>query len=154
MRPIILAVGHHQSPYLGVFIDQELKWNIHFEFMVKKIGKMISFLGRLRNFVNESSLKIIYSSVILPHFDYADVIWQSASKTHMDLLQKLQNRAGRIILRINPYSHISTSYIHEILKWKKLNIRRKEHMYIMMFKVLHDLAPDYMKISIPSKSYH
>ena len=39
-------------------------------------------------------------------------------------------------------------------KMEKLNIRRKEHMYIIMFKVLHNLAPDYMKISLPSKSYH
>ena len=139
--------------YLGIFIDNELKWNTHIEHMCSKIGKMISFLGRLRYFVNESILKLIYSSVILPHFDYADIIWQSASKKYLDLLQKLQNRAGRIILRIDPYSHTSTSYIHDILKWKKLSTRQKEHMHVMMFKIVNDLAPEYMILSFPIKSH-
>ena len=92
--------------------------------MCSKIGKMIGFLGRLRYFVNESILKLIYSSIILPHFDYADVVWQSASKKYLELLQKLQNRAGRVILKISPYSHTSTSHIHDILNWKKLNVRQ------------------------------
>ena len=137
--------------YLGLLIDRELKWNIQIEKMCSKIGKMIGFLGRLRYFVSESILKIIYSSIILPHFDYADVVWQSASKKYLELLQKLQNRAGRVILKINPYSHTSTSHIHDILKWKKLYVRQEEHMHIMMFKIVHDLAPEYMKRSILNK---
>ena len=137
--------------YLGVYIDRELKWNIQIEHMCSKIGKMIGFLGRLRYFVSESILRIIYTSIILPHFDYADVVWQSASKKYLNLMQKLQNRAGRIILKINPYSHVSTAHIHDILKWKKLDVRQLEHMNVMMFKILHDLAPEYMKRSILNK---
>ena len=39
----------HNTTYLGVIIDSELKWKIHIENMCKKIGKMVGFLGRLRH---------------------------------------------------------------------------------------------------------
>ena len=105
---------------------------------------MISFLRRLRYFINESNLKLIYSSVILPHFDYADTVWQSASKIHLDQLQKLQNRAGRIILQVKPYEHKSIYQIHDNLKWESLKCRRRRHMYSLLFKSFHELTPEYI----------
>lgn len=66
---------------------------------------MIGFLRRLRYFINKSNLKLIYTSVIMPHFDYADTVWQTANNNHFDQLQKLQNRAGRIILQVKPGEH-------------------------------------------------
>ena len=144
----------NSTKYLGVCIDNELKWNIHVEHMCSKIGKMVGFLGRLRYFVNEESLKIIYKSIILPHFDYADAIWQSTSKTSLDSLQKLQNRAGRIILKLNPYLHTPVLQIHDILGWNKLSCRQNEHMYIMMFKILHGLTPGYLKSDLVFKVYN
>ena len=41
-------------------------------------------------------------------------------------LQKLQNRAGRIILGISPYKHVSNHEVHEMLNWEFLNTRRKK----------------------------
>ena len=55
--------------YLGVICDEQIKWNIHTDKMVTKIGQMVSFLGRLRSTLNESILKLIYNAVVLPHFD-------------------------------------------------------------------------------------
>ena len=112
---------------------------------------MVSFLGRLKHILNETYLNIIYQSVILPHFDYADIIWQSSQNKFLDQLQKLQNRAGRIILRINPYIHTSIFQIHDILKWETLKTRRSKHMYIMMYKILHDLTPHYMQNNLVHK---
>ena len=138
----------HNTKYLGVIIDSELKWNIHIENMCKKIGKMVGFLGRLRHYVNETNLKIIYQSVILPHFEYADNVWSSSSDKYLDRLQKLQNRAGRIILKINRQSYISNQQLHDILKWDTLSLRRTKHMHVMMFKILHGLTPNYINENV------
>ena len=46
-----------------------------------------------------SALKTIYYSLVQPYFDYCDVVWGDCSKTRADKLQKLQNRAARIITR-------------------------------------------------------
>lgn len=137
--------------YLGMHIDSELKWDLHVSELVKKIGKMVSFLGRLKYLLSESYLNLIYQSVILPHFDYADIIWQSSPQTYLDQLQKLQNRAGRIILKINPSSHTSIFKIHDLLKWETLKTRRNKHMYIMLYNIFHNLTPEYMKNNLSKK---
>ena len=48
---------------------------------------------------NQETLKTIYYSLVQPYFDYCDVVWGDCSKTRADKLQKLQNRAARIITR-------------------------------------------------------
>lgn len=139
----IAQVEHFK--YLGVFIDSKLKWTLHIDELCKKIGKMISFLGRLSSFVNESGLKLLYNSVIIPYFDYGDVLWHSAAKTQLDILQKLQNRAGRIILKVKSSEHKSINEIHDNLNWETLQNRRIRHTFSLMYKILHDMAPRYLQ---------
>ena len=55
--------------YLGVHVDDQLKWNLHIEHLCKKVGNKISYLARSKHFVNESALKTIFDTVILPHFE-------------------------------------------------------------------------------------
>ena len=131
--------------YLGVLIDQELKWNAHIDNMCTRISKLVNFLGRLRVFLNENSLKLIYRSIILPLFDYADILYDSSSLKYTEQLQKLQNRAGRIILRINPYKHLSNHVTHQILNWESLKSRRLKHTLSMVFRSLNGISAPYMQ---------
>ena len=94
--------------------------------------------------MNETNMKLLYNALILPLFDYADVVIDSANASLKDRLQKLQNRAGRIILKINPYSHVSNKFIHEKLGWDTLQSRRKKHTLTMVYKSLHKLVPSYL----------
>ena len=131
--------------YLGVHVDEKLKWDVHIEQTRNKLSKMVNYLGRLRQFVNMSELKLIYNSIILPHFDYGDVVWQSASSKSLTQLQKIQNRAGRIILKVNPYSHTSTSQIHSCLGWKMIRERQTSHLILLTYKILNNMTPAYLK---------
>ena len=69
-------------------------------------------------------------------------------------LQKLQNRAGRIILGISPYKHVSNHEVHEMLNWESLNTRRKKHTNSMVFKCLNDLSAPYLKDSFKFISHN
>ena len=131
--------------YLGVHVDEKLKWDVHIEQTRNKLSKMVNYLGRLRQFVNMSELKLIYNSIILPHFDYGDVVWQSASSKSLTQLQKIQNRAGRIILKVNPYSHTSTSQIHSCLGWKMIRDSQTSHLILLTYKILNNMTPAYLK---------
>ena len=142
--------------YLGVICDEQIKWNIHIDKMVKKIGQMVSFLGRLRSTLNESILKLLYNAVVLPHFDYGDIVYGSACKYLTERLQKLQNRAGRLILHINRDSRIPNLEIHNALAWDTLSDRRNQHLLIYMFKSLNNMTPIYISDSftISAHEYH
>lgn len=137
--------------YLGIQLDRELKWDIHIDDMCQKIGKLVGFLGRLSHTIDDVNLNLIYKATILPHFDYGELIWQSASKSSLLLLQKLQNRAGRMIMKINPFEHVSTKHVHDSLSWEFLEKRQDKHLCIMMYKILHNLTPVYMSGSVSVK---
>ena len=157
-RPLHLTVNSNEIKqvcevkYLGVTVDDKLSWNTHTENVCKKVSKMVSFLGRLRYFINEKYMKLIYNSIVTPQFDYADLVWDTGKHKHLDKLQKLQNRAGRIILKINPYLHISNLQIHTTLGWDSLASRRKKHLCEMVFKSLNGTVPSYLRNLFKFKS--
>jgi hypothetical protein len=63
----------------------------------KNVGAGISGLRRVREFVPLTTLLTIYNSLIQPLFDYCDVVWDSLPAAGASILQKLQNRAARVI---------------------------------------------------------
>ena len=128
---------------LGLNIDENLSWNKHIDKISKKIASGIGALKRMRPFVPSSTLKYIYSSIIQPHFDYCCVVWDNCSKSSADKLQKLQNRAARI-LTFSSYDTNADLLIKK-LGWRKLDSQRKIQKVTMVYKSLNGLNPDYLQ---------
>ncbi len=87
------------SKYLGMKIDSNLKWDDDINAIISKISSKIGILRSLRKIVPIETLKLIYNTIVQPHFDYSDIVYDSASKTNKDRLQKLQTRACRPLIR-------------------------------------------------------
>ena len=60
-----------------------------------------------------------------------------------DKLQKLQNRAARVITKL-PFD-TSSNLLLAKLKWEKLSVRRKKQKALIMYKTLNELAPEYLQ---------
>ena len=100
-------------------------------------------LRRIRPFVSQSTGIQIYNALIQPYFDYCSPVWDGLSNQLSEKLQKLQNRAARVILKAN--YETSPSMLLEILNWDTLSIRRKKLKALIMFKSLNKLAPVYLQ---------
>ena len=72
---------------------------------------------------NQETLKTIYHSLVQPYFHYCDVVRGDCSKTRADKLQKMQNRAERIITRAD--CSIRSSDVLSSLEWCNLEEGRK-----------------------------
>ena len=107
-------------------------------------GKDQIFVTRKNGQNSDPGFLRVYNSLILPQLDYADIVWDSGKKRHADMIQKLQNRAGRIILKVDPYSHTSNHTVHQILKWDTLDFRRTQHLLHLVYKALNELTPLYL----------
>ncbi|PFX20940.1 hypothetical protein AWC38_SpisGene14594 [Stylophora pistillata] len=127
---------------LGVIIDDKLDWHSHIEKLTKKIASGIGALKRIRHLIPASTLHLIYQALVKPHFDYCDIVWGSCGKTLRDKLQKLQNRAARVLTFSN-YDADATELL-EFLGWKNLARQQEIHKATMMFRCLHGLAPRYL----------
>ncbi|KAJ8980268.1 hypothetical protein NQ317_018434 [Molorchus minor] len=93
-----------ETKYLGLVIDSHLNFIPHFNYIHKKISKKNLFL--LKGFT-KFKLITVYNTIIKTHFEYCATVLFSLDLNKMLALQKLQNRAMRIILKCNRYTPIS-----------------------------------------------
>ena len=78
----------------------------------QKVGCGIRILKRIRPFVGLGHLINAYRSIVEPYFTYCCIVWDSIGKMLVDSLQKLQNRAARVITCAS-YSKHSADIQHE-----------------------------------------
>ena len=64
-----------KTKFLGITIDQHLTWKSHIDYIVTKISKIIGTLCRIRFFVNQPLLKVLYNSFICPYLHYGNIVW-------------------------------------------------------------------------------
>ena len=87
--------------YLGVMLDSELTWSPHIDLMCNKISQNVGALRRLSQFLPDFLLNKVYVSNIQPLFDYCCTVWGNSSQDNINRLQRLQNRAARLITNLH-----------------------------------------------------
>ena len=110
--------------------------------LCKKVASGIGALKRIRPFVNSNTLQMIFSSLIQPYFDYCSVVWDGCGTTLAGKIQKLQNRAARVLTSAN--YDTSTDILFEKLGWIDLQSQRKIAKGALVYKALNGLTPDYL----------
>ena len=128
---------------LGLTIDDRLSRSNHVDEICRKVSSAIGALKRIRHFISANTALQIYNALILPHFDYCSPVWDCLSGQSSDKLQKLQNRAARVITKL-PFD-TNSNHLLDSLKWEKLSLRRKKQKGLIMYKTIHDLAPEYLQ---------
>ena len=93
-------------------------------------------------FVSMHTAVAIYKGLIEPHFDYCSAVWDGLSQQLSDKLQKLQNRAARVITK-SSYDASSRQLLN-FLGWDNLSIRRAKQKANLMYKCTNNLAPAYL----------
>ena len=136
--------------YLGIWPDQYVSWEKHIDAMAAKISQRLGVLRRVSPFISKYARVVLYNTIVLPIFDYCDIVWSNCTKSQLDKLQKLQNRAARIILFKENRTPIADMF-HE-LNWKNLETRHRYHQAVLMYKVMNNQAPPYLKNMFTSVS--
>ena len=77
--------------YLGIHINENMKWNTHINNISNKISKYIGVLNKLKHFLPTFTLKTLYDSLIVPHFNYGILAWGY----DMNRIFKLQKKVVR-----------------------------------------------------------
>lgn len=127
---------------LGVYFDENMSWSKHIDHLSKKVCRSINGLKQARKFVPKQTLVSIYNALTQPYFDYCDTVWGNLSKGPSSCLQKLQNRAARIIT-FQGYDTRSADILEE-LNWENLSQRRDKHLCLMVYKALNNKVPGYL----------
>ena len=85
--------------YLGVIIDEKLKFDQHTKYLCSKVSKSIGIFYKIRYLVPDSVLFNLYHTLVYPYLNYCNVAWCGTYWTHLNSLWLLQKRVIRIIHR-------------------------------------------------------
>ena len=88
--------------YLGVWIDDKLKWSDHIMAVRRRSLMSLDKLRRLREVLPVSIKKKLYNVLILPHLDYCSVLWHECRVELQQKLEPVQNYGLRLILSRPP----------------------------------------------------
>ena len=134
-------VKHYK--YLGLWMDSTLGWKYHLEKVRNKVKQRLGILRRVRHFVDRNLCLMLCNGLVLPLFDYCDIVYSNCNITEIVKLQRLQNRAAKLILQV-PFD-TNTHEVLSKLKWFYLTERLFYHRCIFMFNCFNFTSPDYLK---------
>ena len=125
--------------YLGITLSEDFSWHEHIDNMIAKINQRLGILRRIKHCLDLNTRCVIYTSLILPLFDYADTIWGDKNNSVlMDSLQTLENKAAKMILDEHPRSSATDAL--KRLNWTTLATRRHNHRCIFVYKCINELT--------------
>ena len=109
---------------LAVLTEESLIWRDHINAISKKLSSGIGSIKRITHCVPPATLHNIYHGLVQSHFDYCSVVWSNCTKTLSDKLQRLQNRAVRVLTQ-SSYDADANQLLKE-LGWDNLQTRRQK----------------------------
>ena len=140
--------------YLGITLDNQMKFEIHVNDVINKMKRALGIFSRASQFVDSRTRITLYNTLILPHLDYCSTVWSgSLRKCDLVRLQRIQNRAMRVILQCHPRTHILDML--GTLKWMSIKQRLHYNLSVFMWKIVNDHVPGYLSnINTPVANIH
>ena len=138
----------HKS--LGVQIDESLNWRPHINTISKKISADIAILKRVSHFIPFDTRVNMYKALVMPYFNYCIAVWSNINKGLADKLQKMQNRAARILTFSN--YEVRSSVLLDELGWERLEYVRLKQLAVTMYKMHNNLSPSYLRRTFTNNS--
>ena len=125
--------------YLGVFIDDDMKWKTHISKLYTVLCRNIGIINRVKHFLNSNHLLLLYNSLFLSHVNYCCFLYSNTYSSHINEIEKLQKRAVRIVDGQHRLAH--TTQIFKKLKLLRLKDIGNQQMLLLMHRKLKTNLP-------------
>ena len=116
---------------MGIEVDEALGWQSQVDIICTKVSVGIGVLKRIRPLVPRQTVLTMYGALVAPYFDYCSDVWGCMGPGLCDKLQRLQNRAGRIIT-FSDHSTRSADILQD-LGWDTPQQRRSYKQLAILF---------------------
>ena len=128
--------------YLGVQVDQELRWTNDLTTVTKKISRGIGILRYAKQYFPLATIDTMYRSLVEPYFRYCCPVWGNAGVSIIGKLQMLQNRAPKLITN-SPFD-ASPLPVIRALGWSTVRAIIDLESARIVYKSLNGDAPSLM----------
>ena len=130
---------------LGITFDEVLSWRRQVARSIQKaMGNFIT-ISRFKKFLTRESKIILVESVILSMFNFGDVLQLNVSQNLQNKIQKVQNLCLRLIFNVKKKTVVDYDELRRELNMLDMNQRRILHSLCLLFKILNDTGPVYLR---------
>ena len=133
--------------HLGLVFNSKATWSNQIKLMYDKAFKRVGVLRSLKYTFDRKTLETLFFSYIRPIIEYASSVWDNCSMQESELLEKVNLEAARVVTGLPKFCSLRELYIET--GWTSLNTRRKVRKLVMMYKIVHNLAPSYLSDLLP-----
>ena len=127
-------------------LASDFTWSDYVEYVISKVNQRLGLLSSIKHLLPLNARKLFYNSLVLPVFDYADLVWGDKNSVSLtNDLQVLQNKAAKIIIINRPLYSSATDAV-ETLKWLNLEQRRFYHPCTYVYKCINGRVDHSMEL--------
>jgi hypothetical protein len=131
---------------LGITFDRCLTMNQHVSVICRNVNFHLRNLTRIRRCIDESTCAHAARSLILSRLDYGNSLLGGLSNLNVQRLQRLQNRAARLIFRVSKLTSASPLLCE--LHWLPVQQRIVFKILVHVYNCFHGTAPAYLQVLI------
>ena len=126
---------------LGVLFDPELSFSKQIDKVVSTCFSTIRLLSRVKYFLSSEELNTIVCSRIFSNIDYCNALYYGLSKETLNKLQRVQNCAARLVMKVNRFDHVSLDEVFDKLHWLHVRERIVYKVLLIVHKCVNKHAP-------------
>ncbi|MEL6606578.1 MAG: reverse transcriptase domain-containing protein, partial [Cyanobacteria bacterium J06614_10] len=161
--PDILFDGHkiewvEEYKYLGLTLSNKMTYSLHINSVISKISRFNGTFYKLRQLLPVSTLKMLFSSFVLPHVMQHIVIWGATPPVYMNKLRIKINVLLRTILNVKYHDfrpEIDTCEIYKRLDVLKVENIFKLRLFKLLTELLRGLQPEFYDLLLkPFENNH
>ena len=126
---------------LGITIDSELNFDNRLSAICNKVSRKINALGRIANYMSLDKRRDVMKTFLESQFNYCPLIWMFHSRTINNKINRLHERALRIV-----YSDFKSSFKGLLMKGNSFSIHERniQSLAIEIYKFLNGLSPSFL----------
>lgn len=100
------------SRFLGLNLDQNLRFNKHIDSITLKLSKSVGILNRIKHFMPRAVMINLYYTLVQPYMFYVIQTWFGAPHYLRKKIVTLQKKAIRCVYNLS-YSEHTSIYFNE-----------------------------------------
>ena len=127
---------------LGIIIDNKLNFNEHISNLLKKGNQKLHALARISKYLDKNKLRIVMKTFIQSQFNYCPLIWMFHSRIMNNKINKLHERALRIVYNNN---NLTFQELLDLDIAVTIHQRNLQKLATEIYKVKNNLSPQPMQ---------
>ena len=156
--PNSITMGNAQIPFkksvknLGLALDCHLTMNSHVSSIARTCDFELRRLASIRRFLASTATATLVSAIALSRINYCNSLLFGSTHDVTSHLQRIQNYAARVILRL-PRSSCITIHLKS-LHWLPVKVRSTYKIACLCYHCHSSTAPSYVTDMLHRKPFH